>query len=67
MDAPADDELMKRGALIGFNAVAAAGCFVAGIFTAGAVPIPFATVILGFVGLAYFLRRAERARSTADV
>jgi Flp pilus assembly protein TadB len=58
---------MRRVALIGFNAFAAAGCFVAGIFAAGVVPIPFVTVILGFVGLAYFLRRAERARSTADV
>ncbi len=58
---------MKRSALIGFNAFAAAGCFVAGIFAAKVVPIPFATVILGFVGLAYFLRRAERARSVTDV
>jgi uncharacterized membrane protein len=57
---------MKRAAAVGLNAFAAAGCFVAGLLTARVVPIPFVTVVLGFFGLAYFLRRAERARSEAE-
>jgi hypothetical protein len=54
---------MGKNAAIALNAFAAAGCFVAGIFAAAVVPIPFVTIILGFVGLAYFLKRAEKARA----
>jgi hypothetical protein len=59
----ADGEHMGKTAAIGLNAAAAAGCFVAGAFGMAVVPIPFVSLILGFVGLAYFLKRAEKARA----
>jgi hypothetical protein len=56
---------VTRFALIFINAFAAASCFVAGVFAASAVPGFLApwTLIVGFVGLGYFLHRAERARA----
>jgi hypothetical protein len=59
----ADCDHMGRTAAIGVNAFAAAGCFVAGVFGMGVVPIPIASLVLGFVGLAYFVKRAEKARA----
>ena len=54
---------MGKTAAVALNAFAAAGCFVAGFFAAPLVPIPLVTIVLGFVGLAYFLKRAEKARA----
>jgi hypothetical protein len=59
----AEGETMPKPAAIALNAFAAAGCFVAGIFGAPLVPVPFVTIVLGFAGLAYFLKRAEKARA----
>jgi hypothetical protein len=62
--AEADNEGVSRPALIGMNAFASAACFVASLLVASQMPglLGPATVVLGFLGLAYFLKRAERAR-----
>jgi hypothetical protein len=58
---------MRKVGLVGFNAFAAAGCFVGGWFLAAAMPpgsfLSPGCIVLGFFGLAYFLRRAESARA----
>ena len=59
----ADGDHMRKTATIGLDAFAAAGCCVAGIFGMGVAPIPIASLVLGFVGMAFFVKRAERARA----
>lgn len=55
---------MTRLALIFVNAFAAAACFVGAWLVQGRMPelLAIPTVILGFIGLAYFIRQAEKAR-----
>jgi hypothetical protein len=57
-----------RFALIFINASAAAVCFVGGLLMASVVPDPLGigTVVLGLVGLGYFVNRAERVRRATD-
>jgi hypothetical protein len=58
-------KLMSRIALLALYIFAAAGFFVASIFAAAAMPGVLAplTLILGFIGLAYMVRRTEKLRN----